>query len=163
VELGRWEARCKYTKRAADVSVAYTLYDRPDLSYSGLARDPYTLYDTKIVGKELTTARYKTVVMSRNLSTQHLKTCIVVQADTRSRIIFGLLEAHPLWPTTSLVRHLTTPTPTSCTDITHLRSLQLSLLFSLLLQLFYTSSNLSRRGHGISYRWSLGACVRSIK
>jgi hypothetical protein len=48
VELGRWDARCKYA------SVAYTLYDRSDLSYSGLARDPYTLYDTKTVGEELT-------------------------------------------------------------------------------------------------------------
>lgn len=108
-------------------------------------------------------SRYKTVVMSRNFSTQHLKPCIALQAHARSRIIFGLLEAHPLWPMTNLVRHLTTPTPTSCTDTTHLRSLQSSLLFSLLSQRFCTSFSSSRRGHGISYRWSSEACVRSLK
>lgn len=106
---------------------------------------------------------YKTVVMSRNSSAQHLKTRIVLHAHTRSRIIFVLLEAYPLWPTTNLVRRLTTPTPTSYTDTTHLRSLQLSLLFSLLSQPSFTSSSSSRRGHGISYRWSSEACVRSIK
>ena len=56
VELDRWEARRKYTKRAADASAAYTLYDRSDLSYSGLAREPYTLYDASTVGKESTAA-----------------------------------------------------------------------------------------------------------
>ena len=51
-----WEARRNYTERAADANAAYTLYDRSDLSYSGLAREPYTLYDASTVGKESTTA-----------------------------------------------------------------------------------------------------------
>jgi hypothetical protein len=55
VELGRWEARRKYTKRVADASVAYTLYDESDLSYLGLAREWDTLYDAQTIGKESTT------------------------------------------------------------------------------------------------------------